>query len=76
MSDDALRRVMDRVEDDIARTLERERSSRDVLNKVIREGAPMFMAYKTRGRVPSLRQLEEIAVMLLAIVTASEEVVR
>ena len=32
MSDDALRRVMDRVEDDVARTMERERSSRDVLN--------------------------------------------
>ena len=66
-------RVFRRIEQDVERILDREPSSRGVLNQVIQEGAPMFMAYKMRGRVPSVDALERVATKLLAIVVATEE---
>lgn len=72
MCSDCLSRLMERVEQDVVRTMERERSAHEVLHKVIREATPALMAYKTRGRIPPIGQLEEIAVKLLAIVAASE----
>jgi len=64
-------RVFRRIEQDVERIL--DPSSRGVLNQVIQEGAPMFMAYKMRGRVPSVDALERVATKLLAIVVATEE---
>lgn len=66
-------RVFSRVEQGVERILDREQSSRGVLNQVIQEGAPMFMSYKMRGRVPSVEALERVATKLLAIVVATEE---
>ncbi len=69
----ALEDVIQRVERSVDRTLERESSSRVVLEQIVREGAPIFMAYKMRGRVPDIDSLERIASKILAIVVATEE---
>nr|DAF89963.1 MAG TPA: hypothetical protein [Siphoviridae sp. ctwHj1] len=66
-------RVFDRVERDVETVLNREKDSRGVLNQVIQEGAPLFMAYKMKGRVPPVDALERVAIKLLAIVVATEE---
>lgn len=67
------RDVMERVEKDVDRVLAKERSARDVLIQTISEGVPIFLSFRTRGRLPSADSLERIASKLLAIVVATEE---
>lgn len=69
----AFEKVMERVERSVEQTLQREASSRVVLEQIVREGAPIFMAYKMRGRIPDIDNLEHIATKILAIVVATEE---
>lgn len=64
--------MLNDVRDDILILMD-ESSDRDVLEAVVREGAPVFLAYKMRGMIPDPRSMQRIATYLLALAAAIEE---
>lgn len=68
---EVLNDILDDVYDDALDLMEHA-SDKAVLDAIIYRGAPLFMAYKMRGAVPDVRELQVVATYILALVAATE----
>ena len=63
--------LLDDVREDVLVLID-EASDRAVLEAIVREGAPLFLAYKTRNIMPDARSMQRIATYILSLCTVIE----